>query len=373
MEPIFSNLVDQFINGKLSRRGLIQSLAAAATVAGAPATAGAAAAGRRDFKAIAVNHISYQSKDYGKARDFYSQNFGMQVNHDNGKQCYLQFGQTILIVRQASSGPTPLIDHVAYTISDYGKDGVDPAQGGLRRRRLRKPLDGRDEIGVDQLDLGAELQGQHVPIEGGQVQQRPVERVTLGASRARALPFLQIAQSTGDAAGASPASAAGVAQRLFERGGLSGVQRIHDRCGIVTRGLDQVGRGGKASADGGDLCGQLQAVASTSLHLRIVGQPPGATDVGLRGARRESGHRSVDALSDQVFGQFVDARDAQGEQPAARPDGRQQVLLRRRAEKPNRARWGLLDGLEQRVERLLGEAICVLDDQHLPAATRRCK
>ncbi|MEI4907993.1 hypothetical protein Q8G40_28325, partial [Klebsiella pneumoniae] len=81
----------------------------------------------RDFKALTVNHISYQSKDYGKARDFYSKNFGMEVNHDNGRQCYLNFGRTILIIRQSQSGPTPLIDHIAYTIADYGKDGVDPA------------------------------------------------------------------------------------------------------------------------------------------------------------------------------------------------------------------------------------------------------
>ena len=152
MEPIFSNLVDQFINGKLSRRGLIQSLAAAATVAGAPATAGAAA-GRRDFKAIAVNHISYQSKDYGKARDFYSQNFGMQVNHDNGKQCYLQFGQTILIVRQAQSGPTPLIDHVAYTISDYGKDGVDPAAFKQTNEAVKSELEARGFKPAPETDL----------------------------------------------------------------------------------------------------------------------------------------------------------------------------------------------------------------------------
>jgi catechol 2,3-dioxygenase-like lactoylglutathione lyase family enzyme len=153
MEPIFSNLVDQFINGKLSRRGLIQSLAAAAAVAGAPATAGAAAPGRRDFKAIAVNHISYQSKDYGKARDFYASNFGMKVTHDNGKQCYLGFGSTILIVRQAQSGPTPLIDHVAYTIADYGNDKTDPAVFKQTNDAVKAELEARGFTPAAETDL----------------------------------------------------------------------------------------------------------------------------------------------------------------------------------------------------------------------------
>ena len=142
MEPVFSNLVDQFINGKLSRRGLIQSLAAASAVAvGTPAVA--AAPGRRDFKALAVNHISYQSKDYGKARDFYASNFGMSVNHDNGKQCYLSFGKTILIIRQAQSGQTPLIDHIAYTIADYGDDKTDPVAFKATNDAVKAELEAR--------------------------------------------------------------------------------------------------------------------------------------------------------------------------------------------------------------------------------------
>lgn len=144
MEQVFSKLVDQFINGKLSRRSLIQSLAAASAVAvGTGSAAAAAPAARRDFKAIAVNHISYQSKDYAKSRDFYAGNFGMKVSHDNGKQCYLNFGQTMLIVRQAQSGPTPLIDHVAYTISDYGKDNVDPAAFKQTNDAVKAELEAR--------------------------------------------------------------------------------------------------------------------------------------------------------------------------------------------------------------------------------------
>ena len=73
----------------------------------------------------------------------------------------------------------------------------------------------------------------------------------------------------------------------------------------------------------------------------------------------------------QVGGDVVVRRDPQRDQPAARPDRREQVLRRRRAEQPDRARWRLLDRLEQRVERLLGEPVGVLDDRHLPAPAGR--
>ncbi len=120
MEATFTTLVDQFISGRLSRRDLIQSLAAASIVGGPAATAQAAA--KRDIKAIAVNHISYQVKDYAKARDFYAQHFGMSVSHDNGRQAFMTFGDTFLILRQTPDRQTPLVDHIAYTIDGYGAD-----------------------------------------------------------------------------------------------------------------------------------------------------------------------------------------------------------------------------------------------------------
>src|SRR5690242_17171803 len=128
MEILFSKLVDRFIDGQMSRRDLIQSLTAVAAVAASGSSA-VAAGSRRELKAIAVNHISYQSKDYGKARDFYAENFGMKVSHDSGQQAFLSFGEnneSSLVVRNGS-GQTPLIDHIAYTIRGYGADGTNAA------------------------------------------------------------------------------------------------------------------------------------------------------------------------------------------------------------------------------------------------------
>lgn len=143
MERIISNLVSQFERGKISRRQLIRDLAiaAAATCAGAstleagpqnasasaasPASANAAASA--PFKAATVNHISYQCADYTKVRDFYSGLLGMPISHDDGRQCFLSFGDSFLIPRNARSsvgGSTPRIDHIAYTIDTWNGDAV---------------------------------------------------------------------------------------------------------------------------------------------------------------------------------------------------------------------------------------------------------
>src|SRR5215467_8538268 len=129
MEHIIDRLVRDFEQGKLSRRQLIQSLAVAASTA-APAVA----ADPAPFKAVTVNHISYQVADYAKTRDFYAGLLGMQVSHDDGRQCYLSFGNTFLLPRNVRQGRTaPLVDHIAYTIETWNKDAVEAE---LKKRGL---------------------------------------------------------------------------------------------------------------------------------------------------------------------------------------------------------------------------------------------
>src|ERR1041385_5782018 len=88
MEHIIAKLLQDFEAGRMSRRQLIQSLALASAAA---SSAPAAATEGNGFKAITVNHISYQVADYAKTRDFYGNLLGMKVSHDDGKQRYLSF------------------------------------------------------------------------------------------------------------------------------------------------------------------------------------------------------------------------------------------------------------------------------------------
>jgi len=145
MEQIIAKLVQDFELGKLNRRQLIQCLTAAATTA---ATAGAVEG--EGFKAVAVNHISYQVADYTKTRDFYASLLGMQVSHDDGRQCYLSFGNTWLLPRNARQGTTPpRVDHVAYTIETWDKNAVEAE---LKRRGLTPTPDTDDSFHVKDPD-----------------------------------------------------------------------------------------------------------------------------------------------------------------------------------------------------------------------------
>ncbi len=122
MEHVFSNLVNDYEKGKLTRRQLIRSLTLAVTAGSALAAAKPAAAEGGTVPAIFINHVSYQVKDYAKTRDFYAGLFGMKVVEDDGKtQCRLLFGDNILAVRNADSRPEKTIgvDHIAYTIADW--------------------------------------------------------------------------------------------------------------------------------------------------------------------------------------------------------------------------------------------------------------
>jgi len=129
-------LLQDFEQGKMTRRQLIQSLALAATAASAASAAPAPPDGYV-AKAVSINHVSYQVSDYKKVRDFYSGLFGMKVSRDDGMQCRLSFGDNILIVRNRT--PAQKVDHIAYTIENWDKDkSVRPAvEAELKRRKLQ--------------------------------------------------------------------------------------------------------------------------------------------------------------------------------------------------------------------------------------------
>ena len=89
----------------------------------------------------------------------------------------------------------------------------------------------------------------------------------------------------------------------------------------------------------------------------------------LGGAGRGLGHGGVDpvALDEQAHDVGV-AGGAHADPAAARADGDDDVVGGGRAQHPHGACGGLLDALEQRIGALDGDAVGVLDDEHLVAA-----
>jgi len=139
MEKIISRLLGEFESGRMSRRQLVKVLAMAST--GAAAVEGAPQ--DKGFKAVSVNHLSFSVPDYAKTRDFYSSLMGMTVKQDDGKEAYLTFGDTSLVVRKTRrSDNAAYIDHVCYTISGWDGKAV---RAELDRRGL-KPRAGRNEF-----------------------------------------------------------------------------------------------------------------------------------------------------------------------------------------------------------------------------------
>jgi catechol 2,3-dioxygenase-like lactoylglutathione lyase family enzyme len=150
MEAVMSQLLAQFEDGRVSRRQLIQGLAALALAAGGgpvaaqgtAAQGGAAPSG--GFQTRNLDHISYDVTDYRRTRDFYAGLLGMTVANDNGKnQCELHFGEatgvgvrdrTMISIRTAAAAR---VDHFAFRIQDWDTDRVTRE---LERRGLKGRL-----------------------------------------------------------------------------------------------------------------------------------------------------------------------------------------------------------------------------------------
>jgi catechol 2,3-dioxygenase-like lactoylglutathione lyase family enzyme len=133
MENMIANLLEDFEHGRMTRRQLVKSLALIGVAGGATPVSEEKSKG---FKAVAVNHISYQVNDYAKTRDFYADLLGMKVVKDTGTQCYLLLGDTntFVIPRNAPQGSVPpRIDHIAYTIENWETNAV---KAELERRGL---------------------------------------------------------------------------------------------------------------------------------------------------------------------------------------------------------------------------------------------
>src|ERR1700680_1591037 len=124
-------------NEKMTRRKLIQCLSLGATAAAAACAASiaspvsaaspAAEAGNKGLKAIAYNHISYETPDFDKSRDFYAELLGMKVVYDDAKECALQFGDpfnSLYVRRLNNPGDKARIDHCCFTIAKYDEHEV---------------------------------------------------------------------------------------------------------------------------------------------------------------------------------------------------------------------------------------------------------
>src|SRR5438874_1673727 len=147
MESVIAGLLQDFENGRLTRRQLIQSLALAAAAGGtllaqsAPKTSMIPAPkDPAPWKTVWLDHISYAVSDYRKSAAFYRDLMGWEIKNDEGqRQATLKIGDIgEIIIRNNRQAATE------GTAGNGGGAAAAPASDGQRGRggQPRPPVTG---------------------------------------------------------------------------------------------------------------------------------------------------------------------------------------------------------------------------------------
>jgi catechol 2,3-dioxygenase-like lactoylglutathione lyase family enzyme len=147
MEGFIAAKLDDFAQGKISRRKLIETLTLAVTAFCTTEDAGAAS--DPALKVALVNHVSYTCPNFKEAADWYSKVFNLDQVGATANDVALPFGKkgekpygvtandvplSHLIIRTrdvnapAGAGQEPrrksraLVDHIGYTVADFDRD-----------------------------------------------------------------------------------------------------------------------------------------------------------------------------------------------------------------------------------------------------------
>ena len=121
---------------KLDRRQLLKNIAIGAAVTGLPALGAG-----KGLRGTAINHVSYQSADYKKTRDFYVDLLGFQASDEDDKQLYLWAGDTLISAKNTPAAKEPVIDHFGFTVEPWDLDSIEAA---LKERGLTVRLSRND-------------------------------------------------------------------------------------------------------------------------------------------------------------------------------------------------------------------------------------
>ena len=120
MDSVIDDLVTRFAAGTLSRRQLVQGLAALAT-AGAALPA---AAQTTPFVSTRIDHISRQVADLPRAIAFYERVFGLKVLNEDKENKIARMGVTKIIVSLHEKPPVGIVDHFAIAIDGFDRERV---------------------------------------------------------------------------------------------------------------------------------------------------------------------------------------------------------------------------------------------------------
>lgn len=123
---LISDLVDRYERGRLTRRELIQALAAVAAV-GAGSTVSAA-----PLKSGSINHVSVLVTDMARSMEFYNRVFGLSLQNEDkaNKIARLGSGGKVLVSLRVEP-PPGLIDHFAIGVEGFSREAVTKELQGM--------------------------------------------------------------------------------------------------------------------------------------------------------------------------------------------------------------------------------------------------
>jgi glyoxylase I family protein len=146
------SLLDQFEQGRISRRSLAGALAL--MVSAAPRVSAA------PLRAASLNHVSLAVSDVERSKDFYQKLFGLPVVSKQSGGINLGVGpQSFLGLYHMGQTP-PQIHHVCLAVEDFG---AEAAVGTLAKEGVKARI--RDRNGVKELYF-QDLDGINVQLQG---------------------------------------------------------------------------------------------------------------------------------------------------------------------------------------------------------------
>jgi catechol 2,3-dioxygenase-like lactoylglutathione lyase family enzyme len=128
MHELISAILNRYESGHVSRRHLIQALAA--LTAATPATSGA----ESTFKGVGLNHIAVRVTDIPRAKAFYQELLGLPLISESEGSCFLKLGDEFLtLFKNQNAG----LDHYCISIENFKPDAVmaQLTKKGLKPRR----------------------------------------------------------------------------------------------------------------------------------------------------------------------------------------------------------------------------------------------
>lgn len=117
METTISLLIEEYEQGKVTRRQLVSTLVAAMGLGATARSAGAENDRTQTFQATRLNHIALSVSDVARSRDFYVRHLGLPVTSDSSPyNCFLDCGPNfVALFRGRQAG----MHHYCYSITEF--------------------------------------------------------------------------------------------------------------------------------------------------------------------------------------------------------------------------------------------------------------